>query len=270
MPKNMSFLPQDYLAKRMDRRTNLICMSLFVVVMGAVVGGYFVTDRNRTEMRQRHKEIGEKYQEAAQRIEQVNELHKRRKEMVRKAKITSVLIERVPRSVVMAELINNMPPALSLTELKMETKVVKQAPTARTALEKAKRKAKKTSLNKKEDLRSEEPAVTPTKVNLSLVGLAQTDVQVAQYMAALDRAVMFEEVNLVFSEQIKVQDEALRKFRVELTLNQDIKADELAPKRVERYLKHNPMSGSVQINASGRFVPANQPTTASAPAKQDR
>ena len=53
---------------------------------------------------------------AAQRIEQFNQLQGQKEKMLRKAKVTSVLIERIPRSVILAELINHMPGTLSLLE----------------------------------------------------------------------------------------------------------------------------------------------------------
>ncbi len=146
MAKNMSFLPEDYLEKRTQRRTNVICLALFVVVMSGVIGAFFVTDAQSSELRKREIGVNQRFEEAAKRIEQFEQLQKNKQAMLRKAKITSVLIERVPRSIVLAELINNMPTTLSLLEMELETRVIKPrraSGVARTALDKAKRNAAK-------------------------------------------------------------------------------------------------------------------------------
>ena len=48
---NQTFLPEDYLAQKAERRTNLICLALFAVVMMAVVGAFLVTNRQWSRMR---------------------------------------------------------------------------------------------------------------------------------------------------------------------------------------------------------------------------
>ena len=35
---HMSFLPEDYVERRIEQRTNIICLSLFAIVLIAVVG----------------------------------------------------------------------------------------------------------------------------------------------------------------------------------------------------------------------------------------
>jgi hypothetical protein len=40
-----SFLPHDYLARKADRRTDVVCLSLFTVVLFGVVSAFFVTNR---------------------------------------------------------------------------------------------------------------------------------------------------------------------------------------------------------------------------------
>ena len=41
-----SFLPDDYLAHQAEKRTNVISLTLFVVVMFAVFGAFLVTNRH--------------------------------------------------------------------------------------------------------------------------------------------------------------------------------------------------------------------------------
>ncbi|MEE9212834.1 MAG: PilN domain-containing protein [Phycisphaeraceae bacterium] len=254
MAKNMSFLPEDYLEKRTQRRTNVICLALFVVVMSGVIGAFFVTDAQSSELRTREIGVNQRFEEAARRIEQFEQLQKSKQAMLRKAKITSVLIERVPRSIVLAELINNMPTTLSLLEMELETRVIKPrraSGVARTALDRAKRAAAKAA--------PDIPEIKPTEVKITLVGAAPTDVEVAQYMTALSRSALFENVNLLFSEQTMIEEQQMRKFRIDLMVNQNIDPQNLSPKMVRRVLQQDPMNQKIQIGTDGMLVVPTEP-----------
>lgn len=254
MADNMSFLPEDYLDRRRSRRTNLICLTLFVVVMGSVAATFFVTDKKRVEARDHHRAVSTRYEQAVENIEELDRLQVQKKEMLRKAKITAVLIERVPRSVMMAELINNMPTSLSLLEFQLETKIRATPITATNAIDKAKAVARNSRKGGDlTDAEEDDPMTRPTDVTIQLVGIAPTDVQVAQFMTALGRADLFTDVSLVFSEETMLEQETLRKFRIEMALNQDANLDEISPRRVRRDLMQNPMADTIQIE-SGKFV----------------
>lgn len=254
---NTSFLPEDYVEKKSQRRTNLISISLFVVVMGGIVGAFVVTDRQRVEVAKLQQEINTDFEEAAKRLEQLNDLQSRKQEMMRKARITAMLIERLPRSLILADLINQMPTTLSLLELELQTKVVKvnsRSSLATSALEKAKQKQQEKSGH-------DEQALPPSSdVSVRLVGVAPTDVQVAQFMTALGRSSMFVDVNLAFSEEVKMaQDQLMRKFRIDMKLSNEVTAEDIEPKLVQRNLKQDPMSNTIQINANGQLVIPTDP-----------
>lgn len=240
MAKVESFLPEDYVERRMQRRTNVICLALFVVVIGGVLAAFAVADREHARERKRDRELREKFAEAARRLDQLEQLEARKQEMIRKARVTGTLIERVPRSIVLAELINNMPDTLSLLELQLETKIVQERSAPRTALEKVKADAKAKAA-------ATEVVERRQDVSLRLVGVAPTDVQVAQFMTALGQAELFRDVNLSFSEEASIDKERMRKFRVDMKLNTDVDLHEFEPTLVKRELKMNPMGERLQI-----------------------
>ncbi len=251
---NTNFLPEDYIKKKTQRRTNIISLTLFVVVMVGIVGAFLVTDRQRAEVLELQTQVNKQFEEAAKRLEQLDYLQQRKEEMLRKAKVTAVLIERVPRSLILAELINQMPSTLSLLDLDLKTKVIQ--PTARpvTALDKAKKKR----LRKK--IGQGDPVQQETLSTLQLVGVAPTDVQVAQFMTSLGRSDMFTDVNLAFSEEVRMKEnQPMRKFRIDLKLNQDVDVQALEPKLVKRELKFNPINNTIQIDASGKLVVPTEP-----------
>lgn len=253
MADNMSFLPEDYLQKRVARRTNVICISLFAVVMTTVVAAFLVTDRQRSEIKAQQAEVTKQYEEAAKRLDQLEQLQAKKEQMLRKAKVASVLVERAPRARLLAELINNMPVTLTLSEFDLKTETVREV-RPRTAMEREKAKAKKTKLAEK----NPEPVIEARHeiTTVKMVGSAPTDVEIAQYIESLNSHPLFKEVNLQYTQATAVNDVEMRKFSVELKLNPNIDLNQIEPTKVAREdgLKMNPMGGSIQIDETGQLV----------------
>jgi len=260
MSKPSSFMPEDYIEKRVARRTNAICLSLFAVVMVAVVGAFFVTDRQRTDIAEMQAQVNQRYEEAARRLEQLEELQQRKQAMVRKAKVTSALVERIPRSVLLAELVNHMPASLSLIEFEMDTKVLTRPVRHATAMERARQRAAR---QKQAEQKEPEIKAPETEVNMVLIGLAPTDVQVAKFMTELGASSMFKNVNLQFSEEMKHEDQLVRKFRIELQLNQDVDLGELRPAIDRAKVTQNPLGDELQFDSNGQLVMPDQQPVAS-------
>lgn len=235
--EKMSFLPEDYVERRIERRTNLICLTLFAVVLGGVIAAYFVTNRHREEVRAERRAVNVAYTEAAKRLEQLDQLQKRKQQMLRKAQITSMLIEPVPRTFLLADLINRMPKTLSLIDLKLTSKVVTpmvHVDRHRSAL------INKTAEDEKKKDADEDP-VPKYRVSLSIIGVAPTDVQVAQYMASLSHSPLMSDINLVFSEETQIENTPMRRFRIEAVLNPNADVRSLKPGAIPQELKKNPM-----------------------------
>jgi Tfp pilus assembly protein PilN len=244
-----SFLPEDYLEKRLQRRTNFICFALFIVVMSAVVGAFLVTDRQRGEVRVMQKQVNGQFEAAAQRLKELTQLQQRKSQMVRKAQVTAVLVERVDRPTILSELINAMPEAVGLTEFNLESKAVKNSRTlAASALDEAKKKAGKTP---------DEPEAVRTDVSITVQGLAPSDVEVAQFMAALSRCKLFTDLNLAFSEQATVHDVSMRKFRIDMALIQDLDMSKFERTMIKRGMHFNGAETVIRRSGTGSVVPVN-------------
>jgi len=251
---NTSFLPEDYIEKKTQRRTNIISVSLFVVVMAGIIGAFLVTDGQGSERRELQLRVNAEFEEAAKRLEQLEDLQQRKDEMIRKARVTAMLIERIPRSLLLAELINQMPSTLSFLELKLETKTIRRRKRVLTAIEKAKQKQNKNTPA------TNQPQVQPTESSITLIGVAPTDVQVAQFMTSLSRSDMFTDVNLAYSEEANlVDDHLMRKFKIDLKINPDVEITKIEPNLVQRQLSKNPMNNTIQIDGSGQLVIPVQP-----------
>ncbi len=262
MANNESFLPEDYLQKKIARRTNAICITLFALVMAGVVGAFLVTDRQRAEVRRLQDDVNTSFQDAARRIEQLDQLQVDKKLMLQRRKVAEVLVERVPRSVILAELTNRMPSTLSLLEFNMETKVLRTAPRPKTSLQ---REAQKNAKDRDKLKKPDQAEIKPTELTLTLIGVAPTDLEVSQFLAMLNQHELFQNIFLRYSEGTKIDDRQMRKFELELTLNQNI-----APHRLDNNseLPMDPMGDTISINQDGKRVMTPEPEVvpASSPA----
>ncbi|MEX0655506.1 MAG: PilN domain-containing protein [Phycisphaeraceae bacterium] len=246
----MSFLPEDYLEKRAARRTNLVCLTLFGIVMLGLIAAFVVSSRQDVEVRELHRQVNRDFEEAARRIEQLEQLQRQKQDMVRKAQVTGVLLERVPRSLLMAELINHMPPTLSLTELDLSTSVIRTSARPRTAIQREQERLQQAQAAGE----SPQIEVPETELTVNLIGVAPTDVEVAMFMTSLSNHEMFYDVNLQFSEQTTIEEQTMRQFRIEMKIDQEIDFNEIEPTLVSRELKSNPMSDQMRIDASGELI----------------
>src|SRR5438105_9963650 len=115
-PNQLSFLPDDYLARKSQRRTNVICAGLFIVVMIAIGSAFSITERSMRQIEGKHAEIEQEYTEAAKRIEQVQQMQDKQRTMAHQAELTASLLEKVPRSFLLADVTNSMPGGVSLLD----------------------------------------------------------------------------------------------------------------------------------------------------------
>jgi hypothetical protein len=83
-------------------------------------------------------------------------------------------------------------------------------------------------------------------VSLKLVGVAPTDMEVSEYINALNSYTLLQDVNLVSSEERKFEGEKMRQFEIEMTLNTKADVRDAAP-TMKRRSVGNPMSDEMKI-----------------------
>jgi Tfp pilus assembly protein PilN len=218
-PSELSFLPDDYLEQKAQRRNNVIFALLFVVVMCGVGGAFTLSDRATKQVFEEGALVDEQYIAQARLIQQARQMHDKQKRMAQQAELTASLLEKVQRSYLLAELTNSLPAGMSLLDLELSSrprvKASSEAP--KTAYEQ-KRAAKGAAAGT-----GVPPLAEPKlyEVTLAITGVAATDVQVAQYLNKLSRSPLFREANLVISEEQKQDDQLFRKFKIEAVVHPD-------------------------------------------------
>jgi Tfp pilus assembly protein PilN len=204
---NINFVPDDYVQNNESRRTNLMCVVFFVLVMSAL-GGVFATILMRkracaAEEALLNAEVAQKQKD----IRKVEELQAKRKEMMKRALTTAELLEPVPRSILLATLTNNLPARTSLVDLNIIQKESKDG---------GNRGANKSSANA-----SESPEKR-LETYVDICGITWTDLQVAAYIERLEDCALLNEITLVESKECTIEDEVFREFKLKAKLCKDV------------------------------------------------
>ena len=260
-----SFLPEDYIAQRAERRSSLISLTLFVVVMTAVVGAFFVTNRQWAMVKMEQREINAQYTEAARRIEELQELEGQKAQLLARAEVAAALVERVPRSILLAELTNRMPDAVSLEEFDLKSereKAPKKASTEEGAVKSI--AGKSSSSDAKGGKGAKKPGAAPTKaeaaaaenkvevpvyrVTIAMVGEAPSDGEVAEYLKNLGDCPLLRDVELKYSKEVDVDGQLLRTFRIEAVLDPRADAKMFEPLKMRREPR-NPMDATLEFES---------------------
>jgi hypothetical protein len=212
-PNDLSFLPDDYLVRKAHRRTNVIGGILSVVVVAAIGTAFSLADRSVRALEDQYAALEKQCAEAAVRIEQAEQMQSKERQVVRQAELAASLVEKMPRGNVLASITNMMPQGVSLLDLTLQSskRSTAPAPAAMTAFEK-KKAAIETSKKS-----SAEPSVFD--VTIKLVGIAGTDLEIAQFIRKLSEHEYFRDVNLVVIDELVQDDDRLRKFQIEMMIN---------------------------------------------------
>lgn len=249
MGKTNSFLPEDYLDRKIARRTNLTCVGLFLVMIVAIGAAFYVQSRQDQGARTEMVEINSVFNNRAQQLRQIQELQDRQQQMIDKAKVVRQLVERVPRSIILAEMINNMPPSLSLLEFQLETKA---APKARSLTAMQRAKAKKQKKKNDDDGKVE---IVPRQVTIDIEGIAEDESQISAFMGKLTHHPLFNDVSLTFIQKDTIELVDLRRFGITMQLNMDVLIERSAPEELERDLIQDPLAENIQITPEGKLTP---------------
>src|SRR5438477_4758139 len=127
-PSQLSFLPDDYLELKAQRRTNAICAGLFAVVVLVVGVTFRYTERSIAGVELEYADISRRYAEAAAPIEQFRRMQDQQRKMETQAALSASLLEKVPRSYLLAEITNSLPANVSLIDLGLSTALKNPAP----------------------------------------------------------------------------------------------------------------------------------------------
>ncbi|MCX5653445.1 MAG: hypothetical protein NTY65_02175 [Planctomycetota bacterium] len=221
----INFLPCDYMERRGRRRDNIICLIIGgLAAVGLGLAGMLaaVTMFSSAGMR---AVVEKQYQEATLQIKQLKDLEERKAGLVHKVELSSDLLERVPRSTLLARLTNYLPQKASLTALVLKLEDVEvPAPrsTAQPPAAAAKDADKAPAKNAGKSGKGKPNTIKVKQWTFHAEGLAPTDMQVAEYISRLAADPLFRDVDLQYSESFPYQETlTMRKFQLSFRLSPD-------------------------------------------------
>lgn len=253
------FLPEDYLKSKAATRTNLIGVGMFLIVTLGVVGAFFVTNRQWNDVRTYQETVNVRYATAAAEIEQLKELEVHEGELLDKAELTAALIERVPRTTLLAELINRAPDRMTLLEIEIESERKDRKVKSRSKkkedpkAEGLSKKKAKSAVRKTED---ENVMLAPRyETSIKIEGVAPRNQDVAAYLRGLQSCGLLHDVEMIQSAETIINNKLVYQFRIEAALNGDVDARSAEP-AVARTGEATPFGGGeiagVDIEEDGR------------------
>ena len=217
---NINFVPDDYAQSNESRRTNLIYLVLFAVVMTALGGSFLSIKIRQRACRTSEELINARMTEKKEEIKQFEELQTKKREMMKTALTTAELLEPVPRSILLASLTNNLPPGVSLSEVKLVQKQSKKNPAVvKTSKFQAAQAQKATAQSQGSAPENPEKLL---ETHIDIGGLAPTDLEVASYIEQLSNSSLLDNVALVESKEFKLHDSTLRQFKLSAMLRKNV------------------------------------------------
>lgn len=207
------FLPDDYVKARAERRTNIFAVSLCVVVLAGVALAYVATDRTWTDVRTARASVAQRFDEARDRIQEMNAYKQRIEEIVDKARIAVGILDPVPKSILVATLVDRMPDRLSLTDLDLRTVELKAPPRKPDAVATLSSRGHGSSASKAEEA-SPRPESRKWATTVELEGLAPSNREVSLYIDALASVELLRRVRLDHTRVVDVDDREMVAFRV--------------------------------------------------------
>jgi hypothetical protein len=221
---NINFVPDDYVQGNESRRTNLVYLVLFAVVMTALGGSFVAIKLRQRACSTNEKLVNERMAEIREVINQFEQLQAKRREMMKTALTTAELLEPVPRSVLLASLTNSLPSGVSLVKLDLIQKQAKKDSRTVPTTTGSKYQAAQSTIATAQD-KSGQADENPEKLletHISIGGTAPSDLQVASYIERLTDTSLLGQVALVESKECKIEDNTFRQFKLTAMLKKDV------------------------------------------------
>ena len=227
-----SFLPEDYIARKAEFRANVMALSLFAVVMGAVGAAFALTNNQWRAIRVDRESISTAADQESKRLDELKSLQQQRYQLMQKAETTAALIEKVPRSVLIAELTIRKPEKITVQSLVLKGKRVDPVTATTGAAAAVDQKVKSLSPTVAAPANNAAAAAKPVisaprfETTMTLSGYASENVLIADYVKALKSCPLITNIELNYIRPTRVKDTEVRQFEIvaEVRTNADAKS----------------------------------------------
>ena len=208
---HINLMPNDYIERRLQQRTNSLGLVLFGVVMLCIAGTAFVSRRATNHTLAVAERVDADYALAAKMIGEMRQLEARKQMLLEKAEMTASLLERIPRSTIVAVITNALPAEACLTSMEMVPVKSFGGPSAAGKFDQL--------------LAAQQKNEFITTIQVS--GVTSTDVEVANFMSNLADCPLLSAVDLVFSQEKFINKMSVREFKVTMIITPGMDAMEV-------------------------------------------
>lgn len=229
-----SFLPDSYIRAKAERRSAIISLLLFGVVLVGVVGAFVMTNRQWGSVRHEQSLVDAEFAAEGKKLEQLRQLEAQKDEMLERAVIASAVLERVPRSILLSEIVNRLPEQASISEFQITSKRVNPPSAGKPGPRGAPASTSAGSQAAKGPPKREQPKPARLEFTIVIQGLAAGVQQVADFHTALRSIPLLTSVKTVESKDAMVDDTLVTRFRIEAAIKQDADVRTIVPKRIAR------------------------------------
>ncbi len=238
----IDFVPNDYIQQRDSGRANFLYLVLFGALMGAIGVTFSIIKMRQKAVESELISLNLQMSKAQEQITQLEQLKTKSKSMMRTMVMTAELLEPIPRSIVLANLTNNLPLGVSLLELKLEEKdlPVPKAPPAKPGANTYQQKAGTPAAGAKPAATTaavpEAPVIEkkPVETTIEIKGIAPSDLEVAGYIARLSASILMESVNLIESKETTLDEALFREFRLKAKLKSNVQLSKVDVEKIRK------------------------------------
>ena len=218
-----SFLPAEYVKGKSQVRANIIALLLFTLVLAGVVGAFVVNHQRWNRVHQEQKLVAREFEDEASKIKQLEDLEAQRIDLIERAEIVTALKDRVPRSVLLGEIVRSIPTGMTLTLVDLDGERVKVVvPKVDKSKGSKARTLKGKSVGKGKDASApDKPAkVLPPKFkfSLSIEGIAENNELVTDFFSSLKSSPLFGDAELPYINETTLDKQKFRKFKITMNL----------------------------------------------------
>lgn len=222
---NINFVPDDYIKNNESRRTNLIYIILFVLMMVVLSGTFFSIKIRQKSLDNREKLIDFELNRRKEETQKVELLQNKRNKMWSTALTTVELVDPISKSLLLATLTNNLPNGVSLLRLNL---IQKQAQAGLSSVSSAANKYQNLKEDKTKQTAYKQSVEQSLITHIDIEGIAPSDIEVAEYIEKLTNSVLFRNVALIESKEFEVKSsesqssKKIRCFRLTAMLDRNV------------------------------------------------
>ncbi len=220
----INLLPENYTANRRRQRTNVMCIALFAIVMFGVVTASIASRNQFENTKAKLSKLNNAYKIAAKSVALLRRLEDENTKCSNKRAELGRLLDKAPKSTLLALLTNARPKGMSLGLVKLKTKMPDPPKKKRSARRssKSKRKSKKRSKKNARKAKAIVKKLPDPIVTVEITGIAGTDLDVAAFIDNLASSGLMKSVDLNFTQNKLIGENSLREFRIICEIKPDV------------------------------------------------